>query len=120
MKSWMLALLGTMRLAHAEPSQVGETPFVTLDRVDGQSRGRVDFAFGGGTDLADFTAHPSSTTRLDVHGQGVWQRDGIGFGGYVTAGVGRVTYDGEDKPIGFSSIELGGLHVRRVNEELDL
>jgi len=104
-------------MARAEPAQVGEAPFVTLDRVDGRSHALVEIALGTGTEEGDLAPHPFSTMRLEAFGQWV-ERHGVGC--FATVGVVKYTFDGDGQPISFPLPEVGGLYARRVDDTLDL
>jgi hypothetical protein len=103
--------------ARAEPA-VGETPFVTLDRVDGRTHGRVELAYGSAKEFGDFGVYEVTTMRLEAHGQWVERKHGLG--GYATAGAIARTFEGEGRPIGFPSLELGGIYAKRIDRSVDI
>lgn len=106
-------------VVHAEPEHAGEASFVTLDRVDGRSRGRVALALGRATEYGDAedSVYDLTTMRLEAHGQWVGKH---GVGGFATAGVVKVIYEGDVEPVSFPAVELGGLYAGRLHESFDI
>ncbi len=97
---------------------MGETPFATLDRVDGRTRGRVDVTVVEATNAVGQDPATDSYTlvRLEAHVQWVHR---MGFGLYGAAGVVE-GFRGGHRDRRVPSPEVGALYARRLHDAFDI